>query len=110
MVDRNVVLAKAVLNTAKKLGLCDDQLGKVLGVDYSTIQQLKTLDPSSELGERALILIQIFRSLYALSGGNAEWIQRFMESPNLMTGGIPIEQVQDQTGLIKIFEYFRYFE
>lgn len=110
MVDRNVVLAKAVLNTAKKLGLCDDQLCKVLGVDYSMIQQLKTLDPSSEPGERALILIQIFRSVYALSGGNAEWIQRFMKSPNRMTGGIPIEQVQDETGLIKVFEYFRYFE
>ncbi|WP_074382626.1 antitoxin Xre-like helix-turn-helix domain-containing protein [Acinetobacter pseudolwoffii] len=110
MVDRSVVLAKAVLNTAKKLGLCEDQLAKVLGVDYSTIQQLTTLDPSSEPGERALILIQIFRSLYAYSGGNAEWIQRFMKSQNRMIGGIPIEQVQNEAGLIKVLEYFRYFE
>jgi hypothetical protein len=108
--NRDKLLAKAVLNAAKKLELESNQLAKVLGVDHSTILQLKTLDPESEQGERALILIQIFRSLYALSGGNANWIQRFMRSPNRMTGGIPIEQVQNETGLIKVFEYFCYFE
>ena len=108
--NRDKVLAKAVLNTAKKLGLESNQLAKVLDVDHATILQLKALDPESEQGERALILIQIFRSLYALSGGNANWIQRFMKSPNRMTCGIPIEQVQDETGLMKVYEYFRYFE
>lgn len=103
----NGVLAKGILNAADQLGLGLDQLGLVLGVDYNMILQLKAnqeLDPASKQGQQALLLIRIFQSLYALNGGNIEWIRHFMNSPNLITGGIPIEQIQQKAGLIKVLE------
>lgn len=102
--DRNVLLAKAVLNTAEKFGLNSNQLARVLGVDYTTILQLKSLDPDSKQGERALILIRIFRSLYELNGGDMSWMGRYMNSPNRLTGGIPFNQIQQEEGLIKVLE------
>ncbi len=46
--DRNKLLAKAVLNTAKKLSLDIDQLTRVLGIDNTPTLQLTALDPDSK--------------------------------------------------------------
>jgi len=104
--DNKVVLSKAVLRTAEKLGLSMDQLAQVLSVEHAEINQVRmALDPTSKPGQKALLLIQMFQSLYALTGGDVEWIRHFMRSPNLMTGGIPIEQIQYENGLVIVLEY-----
>ena len=80
--DRNKLLAKAVLNTAKKLSLDIDQLTRVLGIDNTPTLQLTALDPDSKQGERAIIWIRIFRLLYELNGGDMQWIRLYMNSQN----------------------------
>ncbi|WP_333617010.1 antitoxin Xre/MbcA/ParS toxin-binding domain-containing protein [Acinetobacter variabilis] len=102
--DRSVILAKAVLKTGAILGIELDQLARVLGVDYTTILQLTALNPDSKQGEHAIILIRIFRLLYELNGGDMQWIRLYMNSPNHSTGGIPLQQIQQEIGLIKVLE------
>lgn len=102
--DRNKLLAKAVLNTAKKLSLDIDQLTRVLGIDNTPTLQLTALDPDSKQGERAIIWIRIFRLLYELNGGDMQWIRLYMNSQNHLTGGIPLQQIQQENGLIKVLE------
>ena len=97
------MLAKAVLNAAEQLGLEQRQIDQVLGVDHTAIINMG-VDPVSKPGQQALVLIRVFQSLYALTGGDIEAIQNFMSSPNLMTGGIPIEQIQEDTGLVQVQE------
>ena len=65
------VLAKAVLSSAKQLGLTQSQLAIVLNLD-------------------------------ALTGGEAKWMQHFMKSPNKLTKGIPIKQIQTTQGLATV--------
>lgn len=103
--DNKVVLAKAVLRTAEKLGLSMNQLAQVLSVEHAAINQVSmALDPTSKPGQKALLLIQMFQSVYTLTGGDVEAIQNFMSSPNRITGGIPIEQIQKDPGLVQVLE------
>lgn len=98
--EKKFVLSKAVLHAAEKLGLTTDQLALILDIDSINL----TLDPDSKPGKKALLLIQIFQLLDALNGGDLEWIQHFMCSQNQITGGIPIEQIQEDPGLVQVQE------
>ena len=98
------VLTKAVLSSAKQLGLTLDQLAIVINLDsVETLNSLE-LDPDSSQGELAIILIRIAISLDALTGGEAKWMQHFMKSPNKLTNGIPVEQIQNAQGLFSVLQ------
>lgn len=107
-VDKKVVLAKAVLNVATQLDLKQAQLAAILGVHRTAISRLKgnpELDPSSKQGEIALLLIRISRALYALTGGDIEWMRHFMNTPNRVTGGIPVKQIESISGLVAVLQF-----
>lgn len=63
------------------------------------------LDPTSKQGEMALLLIRMYRAIYVLTGGDSEWIHYFMNSYNDMTRGVPIEQVQSNSGLVLVLHF-----
>lgn len=107
-VDPKAVLSKALLNAADQLGLKQMQLASVIGVHRNAISRLKTnldLDPATKQGELALLLIRVYRALYALSGADAAWIHHFMNSPNEVTKGVPIEQIQSVNGLFTVLNF-----
>ena len=102
------VLAKALLNAAEQLGLKQADLGAILGLDRTAISRLKqnpSLDPNSKKGELALLVIGIARALFALTGGDKDWIKRFMHNPNKVTGGIPAKQMETIQGLIQVVQF-----
>ncbi|CAM4035879.1 HTH cro/C1-type domain-containing protein [Bordetella tumbae] len=104
----DAVLAKAVLNAARQIGLNQADLAAVLGVHRTAISRLKhtpALDPSSKQGELALLLVRLARSLFALTGGDPEWMRHFMQTPNTVTGGIPAQQVRSIQGLITVLQF-----
>lgn len=107
-VEQSVVLAKAVLNAAEQLGLKQAQLAAILGVHRTAISRLKgkpELDPASKQGELALLLIRLYRALYALTGGDADWMRHFMNTPNRVTGGIPVQQIESISGLVSVLQF-----
>ncbi|WP_109440756.1 MbcA/ParS/Xre antitoxin family protein [Acinetobacter haemolyticus] len=106
--DKKVVLAKAVLNAAEQLDLKQVQLAAILGVHRTAISRLKNnleLDPASKQGELALLLIRLSRALYALTGGDTDWMRHFMNTPNRVTGGIPVEQIESVSGLVSVLQF-----
>ena len=53
------ILAKAVLSAAERLGLNKEQIAVILQLDSSTLSKTELeLDPDSEQGEHALLLIR----------------------------------------------------
>ena len=103
--NNKLVLSKTVLRVAEHLCLTLDQLAVILDIEKSSINQLDmTLDPDTKPGQKALLLIQIFQLLDALNGKEIQWIRHFMGSQNHLTGGVPIEQIQNETGLVKVKE------
>lgn len=106
--DKKVVLAKAVLSAAEQLDLKQVQLAAILGVHRTAISRLKNnpeLDPASKQGELALLLIRLSRALYALTGGDTDWMRHFLNTPNRVTGGIPIEQIESISGLVSVLQF-----
>ncbi|NOQ63204.1 MAG: DUF2384 domain-containing protein [Methyloprofundus sp.] len=102
------VLAKAVLKAAEQLGLNQSELATVLGMHRTAISRLKqnqSLNPLSKQGEIALLLIRIARALFALTGGDADWIKHFMHTHNKVTGAIPAQQIQSIQGLMTVLQF-----
>lgn len=103
-----LVLAKAVLNAAEQLGLKQAELAAVLGIHRTAISRLKqkqSLDPLSKQGEIALLLVRIARALFALTGGDKEWIKHFMHTHNNVTGDIPAKQIKSIQGLMTVLQF-----
>ena len=102
------VLAKAVLNASVQLGLKQADLAAVLGVHRTAISRLKqspSLDPKSKQGELALLFVRLGRGLFALTGGDSDWMKHFMRTPNKVTGGVPLEQISRIEGLIRVLQF-----
>ncbi len=103
-----MVLAKAILSAAEQLGLKQAELAAVLGIHRTAVSRLKqslSLDPASKQGELALLLIRVARAVFALAGGDIDWIRHFMHTPNKVTGGIPAQQIQTIQGLMQVLQF-----
>ncbi len=97
------VLTKATLRAGKALGLSQAEIGAVVGRDRTSLR--RGIDPDSKPGELAALLIRVYRSLYALVGGDPEAMRHWMATENRHTGGVPREQIRTVTGLIRVLEY-----
>jgi transcriptional regulator with XRE-family HTH domain len=103
-VDKAEVLAEALLNAGKALGMTQAELGQVIGKDRSAISRGR-IEPDSKSGELALLLIRIYRALYVLVGGEPAQMQHWMRTENLHTGGLPLAQIKSVQGLARVLEY-----
>lgn len=97
------VLAKALLNAGRLLGLSQTEIGLVVGRERTSLR--RDLDPTSKSGELALLLIRAYRSLHALVGGDPVALKHWMNTENLHTGGVPREQIKRVQGLNQVVEY-----
>ncbi|OYW33197.1 MAG: XRE family transcriptional regulator [Methyloversatilis sp. 12-65-5] len=102
--DRSSVLAEALANAGRALGMTQTDLGQVIGKDRSAISRGQ-IEPASKAGELALLLIRIYRALFVLVGGDAAAMQHWMHTANHHIGGVPLEQVRTIQGLIQVLEY-----
>lgn len=102
--DKHRVLAEAVLRAGRNLGLSPDQIAKVVGKHRTSLTR-GNLAPDSKQGELGLMLVRIYRSLYALMGDDADNMKHFMITRNRGTGGIPSEQIQTVEGLYHVLVY-----
>lgn len=106
---KDAVLSKAALNAAKHLGLSHAELAKLLGISDASILQCVAsegfLDPSGHDGERALILVQIFRALDALVGSDADARVTWMNAHNQAIGDLPRNVIQTFSGLVHTLAY-----
>ncbi len=106
--DPGAVLCTALLNAARELGLTQTQLARAIGLDRSSISRLRgrgTLDPTCKQGELALIVIRIYRALFAAAGGDAPAIRHWMHGHNLHLNGIPAELIGGVQGITAVLNY-----
>ena len=103
-IDRAELLGRSTLNAGEYLGLKREEIAEIVGRDRSSIQR-KGIDPKSKSGESSLLLIRIYRSLYALFGGNQVNIKHFIDTQNRGTGGLPREQMRSTVGLVTVCQY-----
>ncbi|MFT5626402.1 MAG: hypothetical protein ACI8Z0_002912, partial [Lentimonas sp.] len=94
---------------ATRLGLSASALSKVIGVSAPTVTRMRSgtyvLDPDSKPFELAALLVRVFRSLDAITGGEEPVLQAWMRSPNLALGDTPASALITVTGLTRVLAY-----
>lgn len=104
-INTSKVLTKASWKAAELLGLKPEQFVRILHLeclDMNLSEASLMFDSNSKQGEIALILIRIYKALYHLNGGDIKWMHHFLNSPNLLTGGIPMAQLESMSGLLSV--------
>jgi hypothetical protein len=98
------VLAEALANAGKALGLTQVQIGATVGKDRTAVSRGR-IDPVGKSGELALMLVRCYRSLFVLVGGDPMQMKHWMHTDNAHTGGVPAEQVGSVEGLARVLGY-----
>jgi len=97
-------LAHAFLRAGDALGLTRAELKAVLGQSLHVTER-NGLDPASPAGARALLLIRVYQSLFALVGGAAGDMVHWTHTANRALGGVPAEKLKSPSGLRCVVEY-----
>ena len=106
--EAGVVLAKAAVAAAHRLGVTNRELARILGASEASVSRLsrgRALRPDSGEAEMAALFIRLFRSLDALTGGDEGRTRAWYRTYNRHLDGIPAERAQTVEGLIDVLRY-----
>jgi uncharacterized protein (DUF2384 family) len=102
------VVAKALINVKEELSLSSETIGRIIGADASTVSRInKNKDMQENKSfEAALLLIRIYRSLYAMLGGSQRAMHHWLNTGNRdFNGKSPIELMKSLVGLVEVVQY-----
>lgn len=106
--DPAAVLAKATLNAARRLGVRNGELARILGISEASVSRLgqgRGIRPEPTEGQLALLFLRLFRSLDAMVGGRTPQARAWYRADNAHLGGVPAELAQRVEGLVHVVEY-----
>ncbi len=98
------VLGEALLNAGARLGLSPTEVGRIVGRNRTTIVR-NGIDPATPNGKLALLLVRLYRGLYALVGGQDDEMKHWMHAKIKTLQSVPAEMIQDVSGLVRVVEY-----
>ena len=98
------LLSKALLNAAKAFGLPQAEIAAVVGRNRTGLTR-DGIDPASKSGELALLFIRLYRSVYALTGGEREAMAHWLNTPNHYFEDTPRQMIQSTEGLVRVVHY-----
>jgi len=107
--DDQALVTQAVINAAAELGMSNRQLASVLVVSSSKLDRARAANGAVFNGkdyELALLLIRIYRALYAILGGDREQMQHWLATPNRhLLGESPLQQLERLEGIVMVVRY-----
>ncbi len=89
------------------MGLSRDDASAILGVDKATLSRNKTkgFEPDSKTGELCLQLVRVYRSLFAIAGGNQDFMKHWLNTENRALSGKPADLLKSIAGLVQVNLY-----
>ena len=108
--NKQLILTKAVVNTANYLDLPKNKLAHILGVSSATVTRLYVnsyqLSPDKKEWDFAVLLVRLFRSLDSIVGGAADDARKWLTSENkAFAGKKPAELIESTEGLVRVVNY-----
>lgn len=107
--ERGQVLTKAALRAAERLDIPGRLLSDVLGVSQAQISRFRRsqsmLIEDSKPFELAALLVRVFRSLDAITGGDEQVARAWLAAPNAALGARPLERIASAQGLVDVVTY-----
>ena len=106
---RSVVLTKALLNVADRLGINQASLSRILGTSQASITRMRNqaydLAHHPKEWELATLLVRLYRGLDAIMAGDEKSLLAWMRNYNNDLHQVPIEYINTITGLTKTVDY-----
>jgi hypothetical protein len=99
------IVMKAYTNAYKALGLSDTQAAKLIGVGRSTLLRNTGFDKNSKQNELQILFIRLYRSLFALFGGDLTSMKHWFDHNNSHIRGVPRDLCLSVTGLVNVNAY-----
>jgi hypothetical protein len=107
--DEARVLSKATVRAAEYLEISGATLSEIIGVSGPTISRMKkldyTLEPGSKPFELAILFVRVFRSLDAITGGDARVAREWLRNKNTVFDANPIDEIKKVAGLNDVLNY-----
>jgi DNA-directed RNA polymerase specialized sigma54-like protein len=103
------VLTKATVRAAQKLGLKNRTLASVIGLSEPTISRMTKHEFLLSRGDKAfelsVLFVRMFRSLDAISNGDEQVAQSWLNNQNTALRDQPINLIQNVSGLVNVVQY-----
>ncbi len=103
------VLTKAVMRVAEALRLAPKDLSEILGISTATISGIrkhgKVLPADPKGLELAALLIRIYRSLDAITGGDDAVSGAWLRGENTALRAVPLDRMKTIAGLTEVLAY-----
>jgi hypothetical protein len=107
--DHRALLAKAAIRAARRLGMRNVELARVLGVSEAVVSKIArhgdALPNDPKKLELATLFIRLFRSVDAIAGGDDAVAAKWLRNGNTAVGRKPIDAIQSITGLVDVVAY-----
>lgn len=98
------LLSKALINAGKSFGFTQSELADIVGRNRTGLVR-DGIDPTSKSGELALLFIRLYRSIYALTGGDPEAMQHWINTQNRYFKEMPRQLIKSTEGLVRVNYY-----
>jgi predicted transcriptional regulator len=105
---KDIVLTKATIRAAERLGISQKTLGNIVGLSEPVVSRMKNGEYTIARGksfELAALFVRLYRSLDAIVGGDETAARKWMKSGNLALNGAPIDLIQRVYGLTHVVQY-----
>ncbi|MCK1304699.1 MULTISPECIES: MbcA/ParS/Xre antitoxin family protein [unclassified Bradyrhizobium] len=103
-----LVLTKAAIRAADRLGMSQRALGNVLGLSESVISRMKNGEYVLERGkpfELAALFVRLYRSLDAIVSGDDKTASEWLRNENIALKARPLDAIQKVQGLVDVIRY-----
>lgn len=103
-----MVLTKATIRAADRLGMPQRVLANVLGLSESVISRMKSGEYVLERGkpfELAVLFVRLYRSLDAIVSGDDKTAGEWLRNENIALRARPLEMIQKVQGLVDVIRY-----
>jgi len=104
-----VVVTKATLRAASRLGLTNKVLAAIIGVSEATVSRMRSGDYVVQRGEKpfelSVLFVRLYRSLDAILGGDDAVAGAWLKNRNVALDAEPIAMIQTVPGLMNVIQY-----
>jgi hypothetical protein len=102
-------VTKAILRAAERLAISNKVIAATLGLSEATVSRMGNGGEELRLGDKpfelSLLLVRLYRSLDAITGGDDAVARAWLRNDNDALGDAPLKLVQTVPGLVNVIAY-----
>ncbi len=101
------IIAYGLKEASKIMGISQVQLAAILQVDKSSLSRAfkNGIEPGSLKAQVSILIIRMYRSLFAISGDNSKFMKHFLNTQNRAFSSKPIDMIKNIEGLVQVNQY-----